>query len=155
DKFTKGAYVRVIDDEIGEDFIARIINVTKSDITEEPGNVQLEIGNKVRDLTTYNAEIKRKQLINDLYSQGAVNIDSNDYQDNCDDSHPAKVSFYLPAETVNVNECRLTFNTEAFRAYETGSAANGDHRHKMFSYMGTMSKSVMEVEIMAVTVAVS
>jgi hypothetical protein len=35
------------------------------------------------------------------------------------------VKFYLPNETVRVNKCLLSSETEAFRAYETGAAAGG------------------------------
>jgi hypothetical protein len=83
-----------------------------------------------------------RQRISEVNAQGATNIDSNDYQDNCDSTHPAVIKFYLPDETVKVNKCLLSYETDYFRAYERATKgggattettdSGGSHRHKMF-----------------------
>jgi hypothetical protein len=95
--------------------------VNKSNIDSNPGDIKIEISNKVLDITDTTTSLLNRQRINDVYAQGATNIDSNDYQDNCDNTHPATIEFYIPHECVRVNKCMLTFKTEKFRAYERGS----------------------------------
>lgn len=125
DKFRDvGIVVNVIDDDLGS-FNARIVNVSKPDITGSPGDIKIQISNKLLDSADTTTDIQSRQHINDVYAQGATNIDSNDYQDNCDNTHPATIEFYLPSETVIVNKCLLTYKTDKFRAYETGAAAGG------------------------------
>lgn len=125
DKFRDvGIVVNVIDDDLGS-FNARIVNVGKSDLTGSPGDIKIQISNKLLDSADTTTDIQSRQHINDVYAQGATNIDSNDYQDNCDNTHPATIEFYLPSETVIVNKCLLTYKTDKFRAYETGAAAGG------------------------------
>lgn len=119
DKFDTGDLVQVYDNETGIDFCARIVRLTKPNITENPGDVKLEIANKEdRLITTQLASVERKQLVSDVYSQGATNIDSNDYQDNCDATHPAMIKFYIPNECVRINKCLLSYEVEKFRTYE-------------------------------------
>ncbi len=125
DKFTEpGILVDVYDVDIGN-FTARIMGVSKSDLTGNPGDIQIEISNKALDIADITTSIQSKQHINDVYAQGTTCIDSDDYQDNCDNSHPATIKFYIPNECVAVNKCLLTFETDKFRAYETGSASGG------------------------------
>lgn len=125
DKFRDvGIVINVIDDDLGS-FNARIVNVNKPDITGSPGDIKIQISNKLLDSADTTTDIQSRQHINDVYAQGATNIDSNDYQDNCDNTHPATIEFYLPSETVIVNKCLLTYKTNKFRAYEKGAAAGG------------------------------
>lgn len=119
-----GTYVSVIDTDLGT-INARIVSVIKSDLTGNPGAISIEISNKLLDSSDQTASIESKQHINDVYAQGATNIDSNDYQDNCDNTHPATVEFYIPNECVRINKCLLTYKTNKFRAYETSAASGG------------------------------
>ena len=41
--------------------------------------------------------------------------------DNLDGSYPVNLRFYLPEETMSVEELRLSFQTERFRSYTTGT----------------------------------
>jgi len=124
DRFVEGALVQVYDDESGIEFAARIIGVAKPDLTGDPGNIKLEIANVDTKKLSYEVfEIKNRQRISDVYAQGATNIDSNDYQDNCDATHPAVIEFYIPEDCVRVNECWLSYKCEKFRAYEKGATA--------------------------------
>lgn len=119
-----GRIVRMIDPDFGS-IEARIVKESKPDITGDPGNIQLEIASKVEDLSTTTVDLERRQQINELYSQGATNIDSYQYNDNCDSANPAKIRFYFPEELVKINECKLSYETDKFRAYEKATKAGG------------------------------
>jgi phage minor structural protein len=122
DKLRLGRVVRMIDPDLGT-FEARIVNESKADITDAPGEIELEIANKTEDLGTTAADIERRQQVNEVYAQGATNIDSHDYNDNADPSNPAVIRFYLPEEMVRVNKLNLTYETTEFRTY--GKATQG------------------------------
>lgn len=117
DKFRSGSVVRVIDNELGIDITAQVLNVTKQDLFGEPGAVQLEIANKSQDISGTIAELRNRQYANEVYAQGATNLDTRDFSDNCDPDHPAVLRFYIPEETVRINKVLLNFETEAFRAF--------------------------------------
>lgn len=101
----------------------RIFKESKSDIKGDPGKIELEIGNLLGDLTNTQADLQRRQQINELYAQGATNIDSHDYCDNADSNNPVVIRFYLPEEMVRVNKALLTYETTEFRSY--GKATEG------------------------------
>lgn len=103
----------------------RIMKESKSDMIGNPGDVSLEIGNLIEDLSTTYTDLERRQKINELVSQGATNIDSRDFQDNCDPTHPAIIRFPIPNDLVNINEMLLTFETQKFRAYERAIKGGG------------------------------
>jgi len=98
---------------------------SRSDIKGGPGDVQLEIGNVLEDLSTTNADLERRQQINELYSQGATNIDSRDFADNCDPQFPAILRMWIPDDVVNINEMTLTYETVPYRAYERAIKGGG------------------------------
>lgn len=122
DKLRVGRVVRVVDPDIGT-FEARIVGESKRDMVGSPGDIQLEIANKTENLGTTQADLERRQEINEVYAQGATNIDSHDYNDNADQNNPASIRFYLPDEMVRVNKLELTFDTSEFRTY--GKATEG------------------------------
>lgn len=124
DKFVEGALVRIVDPDLGV-ITQRIHMVSKPDITGAPGDIDLEIGSLTDDIATANVDIERKQQINDAYTQGATNLDSHNYVDNCDSTHPAVVRFFLPEDLVNVNTMSLSFETEKFRPYSKATAGGG------------------------------
>lgn len=124
DKFQVGTVVRLqLDDFPTMDL--RIMKESKSDIKGDPGNTQLEIGNIQEDLSTTQADLERRQQINELYSQGATNILNFTYQDNCDQNIPAVIPFYIDDDVVNVNTVELTFRTKKFRAYSRATEGGG------------------------------
>lgn len=125
DKFVTGGLVHVNDTETGIEFDARVKVRRKNNYTEDIGNVGLEIGNAVLSMEDFNTSISSRQRVSETYSQGATNIDSNDYEDNCDSTHPAVIKFYIPKECVRINKCLLSYQTGKFRAYETGAAIGG------------------------------
>jgi phage minor structural protein len=124
DKLRMGRIVRIVDDDLGI-IEARIMKESKGDLTGNPGDISLEIANKVEDLSTTNADLERRQQINELYSQGATNIDSHDYNDNADPDNPAEITFYLPDELVKINKLLMSFKTDNLRAYERAIEGGG------------------------------
>jgi len=124
DKFESGKVVRLqLDNYPTVDL--RIMNESKADIKGDPGNAKLEIGNVQEDLATTNADLERRQQINELYSQGATNILNFTYQDNCDNQIPAVIPFYIDDDVVNINTVELTFRTKPFRAYSRATEGGG------------------------------
>jgi phage minor structural protein len=123
-KLKMGRIVRMIDDDFGI-IEARIVKESKGDMTGNPGNITLEIANKTDDLSTTQADIERRQQINELYSQGATNVDSHDYNDNADPDNPAEISIFLPDELVRINKLLLSFKISNFRAYERAIKGGG------------------------------
>lgn len=124
DKFQLGKVVRLqLDDYPTTDL--RIMKESKKDIYGNPGDVQLEIGNVQEDLGTTNADLERRQKINELYAQGATNILNFGYQDNCDSNIPAVIPFYVDDDVVNINTIELTYRTKAFRAYSQATKGGG------------------------------
>ena len=119
-----GIMVAVYDEDI-VDFMARIVSVSKSDLTGNPGSIKVQISNKLMDSADMTTSIQSKQFINDVYAQGATNLDSHDFADNCDPTSPAVIKFYIPTETVRINKMLLSFETGAFRAYSKAIQGGG------------------------------
>jgi phage minor structural protein len=125
DAFRLGEYVNIYDDEINININTRIVSISKRDIIDAPGDIDIELSNKVDDIIDINADLNKRTYVSETYSQGSTNIDSNDFQDNCDDGHPALIKFYIPDETILVNECTLTYETTNFRAYSLATGGGG------------------------------
>ena len=120
-----GTKVQIYDEESGIDFSSYIVDVQKPNLSENPWDIKIQISNKAMSIIDSNATMLSRQKVAETYSQGAVNIDSNDYEDNCDSTHPAIVRFYLPQECVRVNKCMLSIKTSNFRAYERATMGGG------------------------------
>lgn len=123
DKFILGNLVQVDDSETGFSFASRVVSLSKSDIVSNPGDIELEISNKVEDINNTINNLEVKSSVNEMYSQGATNIDSHDFQDNCDATHGALIKFYLSDEVVRLNKCMLNYDVALFRSY--GAAVKG------------------------------
>src|SRR5690606_3580995 len=124
DKLTVGKVVRIIDPDIGT-IDARIVSESKPDIYEAPHDIELEIANKTETIGTTIADIERRQEINEVYSQGATNIDSREFNDNADATHPAIIRFYLPEDVVHINQMLLSWQTSKFRAHSRSIKGGG------------------------------
>ncbi|MEK4894170.1 phage tail spike protein [Bacillus sp. FSL M7-0996] len=124
-KYDVSKIVGVYDQDTDTNDDLRIMKLSKPDIYGDPSNIQFEIGNVRDDIGTTITDLQKKQLVNDTYSQGSTNIDSRDFQDNCDPEHPAIIRFQIPNDVMNVNELLLTFETLRFRAYERAIKGGG------------------------------
>lgn len=125
EKYEIGKLVRVHDEDLGILEDVRIMRKGKSDVTGEPLDVTFDIANKTEDLGTTQADLEKRQQINEVYSQGSTNMDSSSFSDNCDAEHPAKIRFYLPEDVVNINTIQLSFETSKFRAFERATKGGG------------------------------
>jgi phage minor structural protein len=97
-----------------KEYSARIVGEKISDLSKEY-EVSYQINNKISSIATTQAELERKQQVNEAYSQGATNMYNFTYQDNCDNLIPAYIPFIIDNDVVNVNTCELTFRTKKFR----------------------------------------
>lgn len=118
EKYETGKLVRLFDEDFNIYVDLRVMDRQKDDVTGNPLDVKLVLENKVTDLGTIQADIEKRQKVNEVYSQGTTNIDSQPFQDNCDPDHPAIIRFQIPNDVKNVNQLILTFETLRFRAYE-------------------------------------
>lgn len=117
DRFVSGAQVRMIDDELGIDTIMRVVNKRRPDVKADPGAVQLEIANRPINMAGSIAELADRQRINETYAQGATNVNVYDLVDNCDQTRPAVLRFWIPEESVKINKVILSYELEKFRGY--------------------------------------
>lgn len=124
DEFKLGQVVRVSTERFGM-LDLRILKITKSDLTGAPWETQLEIGDPKNTFGGTLADSERQQQINDQYANGATNILNYNYADNCDQTHPAILKFYIDDDVVNINTVELTFNTSRFRAYSRAIEGGG------------------------------
>lgn len=125
DKLTMGKVVRLAVPTLKQTVDLRIVKEKKSDVTGNPGAIDLEIGNKTEDLGTTQTDLERRQQVNELYSQGATNLGTYNFNDNADQNNPAEIMFYLPDEMVRINKLLLTYKTDNFRAYEQATEGGG------------------------------
>ena len=136
DKFVNGGLVNANDSETEIEFNARVKVRRKNNCVVDPGNVDLEIGNAVLTIADFNTDVSSRQRISETYSQGATNLDSHDFADNCDPDNPAIIRFFIPEEMVRINKMSLRYDVSAFRGYTKGAAASGSHAHLMFKDIG-------------------
>ena len=125
DNFMPGKLVHVMDGEHGVDFSARIVAVSKSDVRGRPGDIEITIANTPRDAADSINTLADRMGISELYSQGATNLYAQQFADNADESHPAKMRVFVPSSCVRINQMLLSWTLEPFRAYETGAEAGG------------------------------
>lgn len=125
EKYETGKLVRLYDEDFNIFVDLRVMDRQKDDVTGNPLDVKLVLENKVTDLGTIQADIEKRQKVNEVYSQGTTNIDSQPFQDNCDPDHPAIIRFQIPNDVKNVNQLLLTFETLRFRAYERAIKGGG------------------------------
>jgi phage minor structural protein len=124
DELKEGNVVRLeLDDYPNVDLL--IMKEHRPDIKGERGNTQLEIGSLTEDLSTTQADLERRQRVNEVYAQGATNLLSFDYNDNADATHPVVMRIYVPDEAVKINKLDLTFETTEFRAYSRATKGGG------------------------------
>ncbi|MCM3736762.1 phage tail protein [Bacillus cytotoxicus] len=141
EKYEVGKLVKVFDEELNIDVVVRVMRKGKSDVTGNPLDVTFDIANKLDDLGTTQADIEKRQQVNEVYAQGSTNMDSSSFSDNCDQDHPAKIKFYLPDDLVNLNSMSLSFETSKFRAFERATKGGGATTVTSSSGGGTVSST--------------
>lgn len=125
DEFKPGKYVRVIDHEHGIVFVGRVVEITKGDVHGKPADITITIANKAKTVADTISQLADRASIQELYAQGATNVDSKSFADNADRNHPATLSVYIPQECVRINRAVLRWKLAPFRSYSTGASAGG------------------------------
>ena len=125
EKFFPGDIVRIIDKEDGIIEDLPIVKVSKSDITGNPGDIEIEIANQSRDIAGSISELQDRTRINEVYAQGATNQMIVPFADNADPQNPAVMRVYIPDTMARINKCILNYQLEAFRAYSKAIAGGG------------------------------
>jgi phage minor structural protein len=116
DKLKEGNVVRLeLDDYPNVDLL--IMKEHRPDTEGDPGNTQLEIGSLTEDLSTTQADLERRQKINEVYAQGATNAYVVPLDQNCDPDNPAVFKFYIYEDFRKINKLDLTFETTNFEGY--------------------------------------
>lgn len=125
ERYFPGDIVRVVDKE--DDIIENlpIVTVSKSDITGAPGDIDVEIAKKTRDIASSISDLQDRTRINEVYAQGATNQMIVPFADNADENNPATMKIYIPDTMVRINKCILNYQLEAFRAYSKAIGGGG------------------------------
>ncbi|MBR6982140.1 MAG: phage tail protein [Ruminococcus sp.] len=125
DQFDEGKVVHIIDEEKKIDIDAVIIDFKKHDPNGDPLDCEITISNKTSDVSSDIESLAQRASINSQYAQGATNLYCQQFADNADESHGAKMKFYIPQDCSRINEVLLNWSCSAFRAYSKGAAAGG------------------------------
>lgn len=125
EKFNPGDLVRITDYEDDITEVLPIKKVIKNDITGYPGEVEIEIANKTRDVASSITELQNRARINEVYAQGATNQIIIPYADNADQNNPARLRIYIPDTMARINKCIINFQVEPFRAYSKAISGGG------------------------------
>ncbi|MFD1885571.1 phage tail protein [Paenibacillus wenxiniae] len=141
-RFQTGTVVRVMDEELGIDIQARVVKKSKSNVLGAPGDVTLEIANKTQDIASSLADVRNRQYVNDVYSQGATNVNVQDFDDNIDFDHPGVIEIYVPDQTVRINSMMLSYQLLPYEYHdETGIHVNNDFTAE-FTYINADNNSI-------------
>lgn len=125
DDCDEGKAVHVIDVERGIELDALIVEIAKNDVDGNPLDMDISISNLTSDTATSLEDLARRTAITAQYSQGATNLYSQQFADNCDDTHPAVMSIYIPESCVRINQVLLSWDCEKFRAYSKSASSGG------------------------------
>jgi phage minor structural protein len=110
---------------VGDDtYQVRIIKETIKDLDREH-LVDYELGNEIGNIAKTNADQKKRQDVQERYSNGNTTLDSISVSDNCDENYPLIFRLWIPDDVLNVNTMDLTYETVNFRAFTKGSESGG------------------------------
>lgn len=125
ERYFPGDIVRVIDKEDNIIENLPIVSVSKSDITGAPGDIEVEIAKRTRDIASSISSLQDRTRINEVYAQGATNQMIVPFADNADENNPARMKIYIPDTMVRINKCILNYQLDNFRAYSKAIEGGG------------------------------
>lgn len=125
ERYFPGDIVRVVDKEDNIIENLPIVTVSKSDITGAPGDIDIEIAKKTRDIASSISSLQDRTRINEVYAQGATNQMIVPFADNADENNPATMKIYIPDTMVRINKCILNYQLDNFRAYSKAIEGGG------------------------------
>jgi hypothetical protein len=123
-----GDLVTVTDAEAETDGDYRVVGL---EYVSDYGVISLEVELSNRSLEFMEQMQKQREEAESMekYMQGATNIYAITEYENCDNSKPLNLRFWLPSEAVAVNHVKLRFGTQKFRAYgETTTPSPGSSK---------------------------
>lgn len=123
DKFKEGEIVRVTTEDFGT-IDLRINRESRSDIGENPGDINLELGDARENLGTTATDIERRQQINELWSQGATNVIPYIFIAEADQDNPIVFDPFFDDDFVHINTAELSVKTTKFRATSKGNVSS-------------------------------
>jgi len=91
--------------------------------------MKTEVSNRSLEFIEQMKKSKEEAENSAKYMQGATNIYSINESENCDESHPLNMKFYIPSDAVAINEVTLNFQLADFRAYNTANESESTHTH--------------------------
>ncbi|MGM0124858.1 hypothetical protein IGI37_002252 [Enterococcus sp. AZ194] len=123
DKFREGAIVRVTTNDFGTVDL-RINREKRQNIGENPGDIDLELGDVKADLGTTATDVERRQQINELWSQGATNVIPYIFIAEADADHPIVFEPFFDDDFVHINTAELSIKTTKFRSTSKGNTSS-------------------------------
>ena len=118
-----GDMITVVDAESAISGDYRIVGITyQSDYGYL--SMELEVSNKTLNFIDQMASQKAEADKLSKYMQGATNLYSIQSYENCDNTNPLYIRFYLPADAVAINDVDLRFTTQKFRGYTSVTEVN-------------------------------
>lgn len=128
DLYRAGDCVLVLDSKYGR-LETRIVSREKADVEGDPGTVTVTLSTAAENIRDALNEVLEKIGVQELYSQGATNMYSQQHADNADAEHPLVMRFYVPGNAIRINSCLLTWKLERFRSYAEITEAEGESMH--------------------------
>lgn len=125
DKFVPGEMTRIVEEQSGEIVTGRILEVRKRNMSKNPGIVDLTVNFAYRGWVLGVNDTKKRVTKQETKAQGATNVWSRGFADNCDKEHPIEIKFRLPDDLVYVNKCMVDIDVSQYRAYEKGAYGGG------------------------------
>lgn len=86
-------------------------------------SMRMEVSNVYIQLLQQMDSIKKTSDAESIVMQGATNAWQVSVYENCDNTKPLNLRFFLPNEAVGVNKITLTFKMKNYRAYESTNAS--------------------------------
>lgn len=123
DKFKEGEIVRVYTEQFGT-IDLRINRESRQNIGENPGDIDLELGDAQENLGTTATDIERRQQINELWSQGATNVIPYIFIAEADQDNPIVFDPFFDDDFVHINTAELSIKTTNFRATSKGNVSS-------------------------------
>jgi len=87
-------------------------------------SMELEVSNKTLNFIDQMVSQKEEAEKLSKYMQGATNLYSIQSYENCDNTYPLYIRFYLPADAVAINDVDLRFTTQKYRGYTSVTEVN-------------------------------
>jgi phage minor structural protein len=110
---------------VGDDvYQVRIIKETIKDLDREH-LVDYELGNEIGNIAKTNADQRKRQEVQERYSNGNTNLFVVPYVGECDPTHPVIIRYKIPNDLVNYNKLTLTYEVQPFRAYSKAVKGGG------------------------------